>query len=159
MTNITEIKRANKAAGLHWFEPETLDFFKSRISGEVYEGPGGVYFVTSERYSRDAYASLTSVDSVEELGTAVGVGASLARAIGGPPPVSRGAWGRRGAGTEHDMVTHGILPTRRYRRLYSVRSFCPESGSIGTVGKFQAHQTLEDARGEAKRVAQEGSHE
>jgi len=51
--NITEIKRANKANGGHWFEPATMRFFNSRVESRVYEGPGGVYFVTSERRERD----------------------------------------------------------------------------------------------------------
>lgn len=99
MTNITEIKRSNKAAGRHWFSKGALDFFNSRVYPRVYEGPGGIFFVSSEEF--DASAG--------------------------------------------------------YPRRFSVNAFSPESGSIGTVGKFQAHQTLEDARGEAKRVAQEGS--
>ena len=45
---IDQIKTANKARGFHWFDPDTLRFFKSRIGGAVYQGPGGVYFVTSE---------------------------------------------------------------------------------------------------------------
>ena len=51
--NITDIKRANKAAGNHWFEPATMRFFNSKVESQVYEGPGGVYFVTSERRERD----------------------------------------------------------------------------------------------------------
>jgi len=45
-----EIKRANVAAGWHFFEPGTLRFFRSRIGETVYQGPGGVYFVTSEQF-------------------------------------------------------------------------------------------------------------
>jgi hypothetical protein len=51
--NITDIKRANKAAGNHWFEPATMRFFNSKVESRIYEGPGGVYFVTSERRERD----------------------------------------------------------------------------------------------------------
>lgn len=49
MATIETIKAANEAIGHHFFEPDTMRFFKSRILAEVYEGPGGVYFVSSER--------------------------------------------------------------------------------------------------------------
>lgn len=46
--DIHEIKDANRAAGLHFFDAETLKFFHSKVYPTVYQGPGGVYFVTSE---------------------------------------------------------------------------------------------------------------
>jgi hypothetical protein len=51
MATIESIKAANKAAGLFWFEPETLRFFQSRIGARAHQGPGGIYFVTSERFT------------------------------------------------------------------------------------------------------------
>ena len=42
------IKARNAAEGLHWFEPATMRFFRSRVSGRIFQGPGGVYFVSSE---------------------------------------------------------------------------------------------------------------
>lgn len=48
---IEDIKAANKAAGLYYFEPDTMRFFKSRVSSRVYQGPGGVFMVTSEQFS------------------------------------------------------------------------------------------------------------
>lgn len=48
--NITEIRAANAAAGQFFFEPATLRFFRSRILPKVYQGPGGIYFVTSEQF-------------------------------------------------------------------------------------------------------------
>lgn len=44
-----DIQLENKQRGLFWFEPDTLRFFSSRVSQEVYQGPGGIYFVTSEQ--------------------------------------------------------------------------------------------------------------
>ena len=44
-----EIKAANKRAGLYYFEPDTMRFFRSRVSDTVYQGPGGVFFITSEK--------------------------------------------------------------------------------------------------------------
>jgi len=43
---IEQIKDANQAAGYKFFEPDTLRFFDSRVSSEVY---GGRYFITSEK--------------------------------------------------------------------------------------------------------------
>ena len=48
--NIREISRANEAAGLNFFEEETLAFFNSMVHPTVFEGPGGIFFVTQERY-------------------------------------------------------------------------------------------------------------
>lgn len=45
---IDDIKAANKAAGKFFFDPETMRTFKRRLSPIVYQGPVGVYFVTSE---------------------------------------------------------------------------------------------------------------
>lgn len=43
--NITEIKKANKEAGHHFFDRDTVKFFGSVVYPEVY---GGCYFITSE---------------------------------------------------------------------------------------------------------------
>ncbi len=45
-----EIEAANKAAGLFYFSEGTMRGFRCRLSNEVYQGPGGVYFVTSEQF-------------------------------------------------------------------------------------------------------------
>lgn len=47
---IVEIKMLNKAAGKRYFNPSTMRFFDSKVERTVYEGPGGVYFLTSEQY-------------------------------------------------------------------------------------------------------------
>ncbi len=47
---LDQIKRANAEAGNHWFSPDTLRFFGSRVHATTY-GPdsrGRVYFVSSE---------------------------------------------------------------------------------------------------------------
>ena len=41
---IAEIKQANREAGHHWFEPATMRFFRSRVSGPVIAN----MFVSSE---------------------------------------------------------------------------------------------------------------
>lgn len=47
--SIEKIKRANEEAGRYFFSPGAMRFLSSRVGRRVYEGPGGVYFVTSER--------------------------------------------------------------------------------------------------------------
>ena len=49
--NMSEVRAANHAAGQHWFSPETMRFFRSRIGKTLY---GGRYFVSSEQYDYDA---------------------------------------------------------------------------------------------------------
>ena len=34
----------------YFFSPAAMRFFRSRIGETVYEGPGGVYFITSEQF-------------------------------------------------------------------------------------------------------------
>ena len=45
---IDDIKRQHKG---YFFNKDTIKFFKSRVLSEVYEGPGGIYFITSEKGS------------------------------------------------------------------------------------------------------------
>lgn len=47
--NIQDIITANRVKGGHFFSPDTMRFFRSRVLSDVYQGPGGVYFVTSEK--------------------------------------------------------------------------------------------------------------
>lgn len=49
--SIEDIKTANRNAGQHYFSPDTLRFFRSRVSDYIFPVPGhGAYFVTSEQY-------------------------------------------------------------------------------------------------------------
>lgn len=43
---LDDIKQAHKG---HWFSEGAIKFFRSRISSVVHEGPGGIYFVSSEQ--------------------------------------------------------------------------------------------------------------
>jgi uncharacterized protein (DUF1330 family) len=45
---ITDIKEANREAGFHFFDRDSMRFFDSRVHN-VYQGLGGVYIVTSEQ--------------------------------------------------------------------------------------------------------------
>ena len=62
--NISQIKKANKAAGQYFFSKKTNRFFNSITLPEIYEGEGGVFFVTSEfsAYSDDLQKFCDEVD-------------------------------------------------------------------------------------------------
>ena len=47
---LADLRRANREGGGCWFEPSTMRFFRSRILPTVYQGPGGVFFVSSEQF-------------------------------------------------------------------------------------------------------------
>lgn len=47
--DIVAIERANYNAGGHWFDASAKRFFRSRVLSEVYQGPAGVFFVSSEK--------------------------------------------------------------------------------------------------------------
>lgn len=48
--DIDAIRTANKVRGKFFFERGAMRFFDSRILSTVHQGPGGVYFLTSERF-------------------------------------------------------------------------------------------------------------
>lgn len=56
---INGIQAAVMGSGSHWFDRDTLRWFRCRVGEKVYQGPGGVYFVTSEKgpfeHSKRAY--------------------------------------------------------------------------------------------------------
>lgn len=45
---VNAIKEAVRATGSHWFDPDTMSFFGTKVLPAVYQGPGGIYFVTSD---------------------------------------------------------------------------------------------------------------
>ncbi len=54
---ISEIRQANAAAGFGFFSTGAMKFFRSRVDRRVYEGPGGVFFVTSEQLEFHDYSA------------------------------------------------------------------------------------------------------
>lgn len=51
---LQQIMAANAQAGRHFFERDTLRFFKSRVSDRTYPAADGrTFFVTSERHRND----------------------------------------------------------------------------------------------------------
>lgn len=73
MTKLTiaDIREANREAGLHFFEPQTMKFFHSKVVSGVYSGPGGVFFVTSE--ARAISESIGTVYTVRRFSPETGV--------------------------------------------------------------------------------------
>jgi hypothetical protein len=53
---IDTIIQINKDKGYFFFDPQTMRFFNSRVLETVYEGPGGVYFITSEKQPTTRFA-------------------------------------------------------------------------------------------------------
>jgi len=47
--DINEIRSAMRRGGSHWWDAGSMRFFRCRVLDEVYQGPGGIYFVTSEK--------------------------------------------------------------------------------------------------------------
>ena len=46
--NITEVKKANKENGQHFFDRNTLAFFGSKVYPDLYTVAGRQFFITSE---------------------------------------------------------------------------------------------------------------
>lgn len=50
---MANLRRMARDAGSHWFDPDTLRFFKSRVAREAYLGADGRwYFISSEQGPR-----------------------------------------------------------------------------------------------------------
>jgi len=69
---IGNIKYANKQAGFYWFEPATLRFFASRIGRNVYQGAGGIYFVSSEQFTESSGYTLGRKYTVRQFNPETG---------------------------------------------------------------------------------------
>lgn len=78
--SIAAIRAANKAAGHHWFDRDTMKFFASKVHPTVY---GGKYFIASKRYDDDSEAVWTVhiAESDGKVGYAKGPFSSLSQAI------------------------------------------------------------------------------
>jgi len=56
---INDIQSQVSRSGSHWFDRDTMRVFRCRISDVVYNGPGGIYFVSSEKSSHDSRRKYT----------------------------------------------------------------------------------------------------
>ena len=74
---VNTIKQAARAAGSHWFDPDTMRSFGTEVLPVVYQGKGGVFFVTKDdQYRRELPKRFTvrqfdpadaSIDTFSEL--------------------------------------------------------------------------------------------
>ena len=134
---INDIKNAVRAAGSHWFDPDTMRFFGTKIESPVYQGDGGVYFVTSEdtfdRESREYKVRQFKDDSIETIGEPL-VTAELAKEVakqlaGGKVQVS----------------------TERYKPVSDLEHFCGDTGLSESTAKLliklatKHHKLCEDS--------------
>lgn len=71
--NREEAESAVTAAGSHWFDADTMRFFRTRV-GQFFPTPGGAYFVTSEEAPSDARPRRWSVRYIGDDGTITTVG-------------------------------------------------------------------------------------
>lgn len=72
------IKAYNPGPGRHWFDADTMRFFRTQLSGSAFEGPGGTYFVSSDkhpcrsgwcrRYSVRQFAGEGEIETLGEFG-------------------------------------------------------------------------------------------
>lgn len=100
--SIEQIKRANAAAGMHWFEPGAMRFFRSRVCSDVFpcDPRECTYFVTGEtnpagerRYSvRAAFWENADIDTIGEFHSytsrKAALGAARRYSRGEPEPVT-----------------------------------------------------------------------
>ncbi len=50
MYSIEDIKKISADKGHKWFDPSSMKFFRTKVLPTVYEGPGGVFFISSEQF-------------------------------------------------------------------------------------------------------------
>jgi hypothetical protein len=50
MWDVAGIKQTNRERGFHFFDSSTMQFFRSRVLSQTFEGKDAVYFVTSEQF-------------------------------------------------------------------------------------------------------------
>ena len=46
---MSRIKQEATSWGSEYFSPKTMEFFQTRLSNKIHEGPGGIHFVMSDR--------------------------------------------------------------------------------------------------------------
>ena len=85
--DINDIQFEMTAAGSHWWDRGTMQMFGCRVSEQVYQGPGGIYFVTSEKSFGDDKRKFTvrqympNKKSIETIGDFNSMSRNTAHAI------------------------------------------------------------------------------
>jgi hypothetical protein len=69
-----DIKRINQENGHHFFSDGAMRFFNSRVGDTVFQGNGGVFFVTSEQYDYNTDRKYTVREFNPETGNINTVG-------------------------------------------------------------------------------------
>lgn len=78
---VNTIRDAVRATGSHWFDPDTMRAFGTRVLPSVYQGVGGIYFVTSDHdFDRTRKYSVRRFDPTRSKIDTVGEVASYATA-------------------------------------------------------------------------------
>lgn len=75
--SIDDVIRVNEDAGQHFFDRSSMRFFRGRVLQDVYAGPAGVWFVTSEQYESSTgqcAARMYTVRRLNEDGSIGGLG-------------------------------------------------------------------------------------
>lgn len=76
-TTMAQVRAANRASGQHWFSPNTMAFFRTRVCGDLRHGE---YFITSEIHPAGSHRVYTIRRVVDENGTIDTVGEFMAHA-------------------------------------------------------------------------------
>lgn len=107
---VNEIKEAMRAAGSHWFDPDTMRCFGTRVLGTVYQGRNGIYFVTEDnQYRRELPKRFTvrqfdpANDDISTVGT-INDYATASDAIDAAKDLARSARG------ELEEITEAFKP-------------------------------------------------
>lgn len=80
MYTINKIQDEMNRSGSHWWDRDSMRFFGTRVSEKVYQGSGGVYFVTSEKPPHGARSySVRRYDPAEKSIDTVGEFCSMTR--------------------------------------------------------------------------------
>lgn len=53
---INDIQAEMRADGSHWWDPDTMRCFGTKVVSPVYQGDGGIYFVTRDKQYDDSFA-------------------------------------------------------------------------------------------------------
>jgi hypothetical protein len=153
---INDIKTAVLVRGSHWFDPDTMRFFKTRVLEGVYQGAGGVYFVTSEKGPSEARkysvrkftpdtADISTVGEFNEMTRAqaikaakIAAGAGLVAHMEEFVPVSVAEQFLA------DLLAHGCKATREQSR--NLRSFATRHHAL--MEDYCNGRAIYDAEGE-----------
>lgn len=119
---INDIKKAVRDTGSHWFDPDTMRCFGTHVYPTVYQGEGGIYFVTGEdnydRSGREYKVRRFKGEGIETIGEPL-VTADLAKEVakqlaGGKVQVS----------------------TERYKPVSDLEHFCGDTGLSESTAKL-----------------------